>query len=138
MSCLSLVWHNYSYKIKACGVPPATKCKRKMTNNSDIEARLKSITEAYYKKLPALFDSLHTEWLAVSNDYSADGARTLGRELHKLAGSAGMYQANDISDIAREIENNLVTLSERNDSEIQQNINTAFQHLQQLITHYCV
>ena len=105
-----------------------------MTENNDIDTKLKAVTMAYYTRLPGRYDELLNAWEKVQSQPDADLILELSGQFHKLAGSAGMYNAANISTVARELENNLKSFANNQSVHITESINADFLLLKQLIS----
>ena len=89
-----------------------------MTESTSIEDRLFALKQQYLKSLPDKISEINQHWAScVENQTVADNL--LESSLHKLAGSAGMYDETALGEIARSIE---ITLSNHSENLTSQNI----------------
>lgn len=89
-----------------------------MTESASVEDRLFALKLQYLKSLPEKITEINQQWATcVENQTVSDNM--LEASLHKLAGSAGMYDEITLGEIARSIE---ITLSNHSETLTPQNI----------------
>lgn len=103
-------------------------------NEESLEQKLLVLKKNYIQNLPARIDEMKRLWHGIETTQNADDLKELIIMMHKLAGSAGMYDAHEISDQARIIEN---ALNEIKDNDYNPNnntrINAFYDELQRLV-----
>ena len=103
-------------------------------NEESLEQKLLVLKNNYIQNLPARIDEMKRRWHDIETTQNADDLKELIIMMHKLAGSAGMYDAHEISDQAREIENSLNALNDNAfDATHNTQINMYFDELQRLV-----
>jgi len=76
-----------------------------MSDDSDIQTRLKALREAYAKQLPDKLVEVAEQWQVMQQQpWDADRAKALHRSVHTLAGSAPTFGFNGVGQWARRAE----------------------------------
>ena len=76
----------------------------------DIDTRLKDLHEKYAGSLAGKVDDLRQRWEHLQGAWSTGDADELYRLVHSLCGSSGNYQATDLANAARAVEQALLTI----------------------------
>lgn len=99
-----------------------------MNDLASVQDKLKKLKERYVKSLPEKIADICYEWdlCKTNRDISSSD---FASHLHKLAGSAGMYEFSELGEIARTLELITINAEDRLPDEIITEINT---HLSQL------
>ena len=99
-----------------------------MTDSVSIEDKLSALKQQYLKSLPEKMSEINRYWATcIENQEIQDNM--LEAALHKLAGSAGMYDENTLGEIARTIE---ITLSNHSKTLTSQDIQIIESELERL------
>lgn len=95
-----------------------------MTDPADLQARLKILSDAYAAQLPEKLEQLRQAWAQLPrNHWDEKGFETLHRMVHSLTGSGKTFGFSLLSEVARDLEQNLkqLALAQTVLSEVQRN-----------------
>lgn len=102
-----------------------------MADQATIENKLLALKQKYLQSLPDKLETITSLWQACAEQMSIDD-KALESALHKLAGSAGMYEEDQLGQIAREIEL-IVAASDKLNAQSQQKITQGLKQLEEKI-----
>jgi len=104
-----------------------------MTEKTAIEDKLFALKQKYLLSLPEKLSDIDEHWSACCETQTlADKA--LESSLHKLAGSAGMYDENELGEIARSLEISVSNYSETLTPENIKEIDTGLTKLREKVS----
>lgn len=105
-----------------------------MSDLASVEDKLTKLKERYVKSLPGKITDICYEWdlCKTSRDISSSDFVS---HLHKLAGSAGMYEFFELGEIARTLELISINVEDRLSDEIITEINTHLSQLKSMVTN---
>ncbi|MHA7878824.1 MAG: diguanylate cyclase [Saccharospirillum sp.] len=86
---------------------------------SDIEAKIKALTDAFEQRLPSLRQSLTEQWRAFAETPSREHLHTLHLTVHSLKGSSGTFGFVGLSEHARQFEQSLRRLLDASGEQTQ-------------------
>jgi len=103
-----------------------------MSNQATIENKLLALKQKYLQSLPEKLNIITSLWQACAEQMSIDD-KALESALHKLAGSAGMYEEDELGQIAREIELIVAASGDTLNAQSQQQITEGLRQLEEKI-----
>jgi len=77
-----------------------------------LQAKLRKLTLAYAKELPAKLSEIGKLWMVLRNTWSREQAESFYRQVHSLSGSSGSYGATELHLQSRELEKIVVSVKE--------------------------
>jgi len=107
-----------------------------MTDQTSIENKLLALKLKYIQSLPEKLDAITTLWQTYGEKMSEQitiNDKSLESALHKLAGSAGMYEEDELGQIARDIELTIAGSGETINASNQQKIIAGLKRLEEKI-----
>lgn len=104
-----------------------------MSDTASIESRLAALKEKYIISLPEKVHTISQIWHS-SRQSTSLSDNSLESCLHKLAGSAGMYEEDQLGELARSIEINISTHSENLTDEVKSQIDSALSQLNEMVS----
>ncbi len=103
-----------------------------MSDQATIENKLLALKQKYLQSLPEKLETITSLWQACAEQMSIDD-NALESALHKLAGSAGMYEEDELGQIAREIELVVAASGDKLNAQSQQKITAGLKQLEDKI-----
>ena len=103
-----------------------------MSDQATIENKLLALKQKYLQSLPEKLETITSLWLSCTEQMSIDD-KALESALHKLAGSAGMYEENELGQIARKIELLVAECGNTLNAQYQQQITEGMKQLEKKI-----
>ncbi len=75
---------------------------------NDLKAKLENLSIEFKQNLPSKIDQINKIWLSLRNGgWDLDQLNELRSQVHKIAGSGGIFGFSDVSDVALKIESSL-------------------------------
>jgi len=103
-----------------------------MSDQATIENKLLALKQKYLQSLPEKLETITSLWHACAEQMRIDD-NALESALHKLAGSAGMYEEDELGQIARNIELIIAESSDTLNAQKQQQITEGLKQLEEKI-----
>lgn len=85
-------------------------------SETSLEQTLKALREDYAENLPTALATIHKLWAALQEQWQVETLDEFYTRIHKIAGSAGSFGFNELSQVARELEVFLQELQRRTTS----------------------
>ena len=107
-----------------------------MTDTEHLEARLKTLSDAYAAQLPEMLGQIGQAWSRLPlTEWDEEGFQTLHRRVHNLTGSGKTFGYSLLGEVARNLENYLNRLSQTRrapDEEQRKHIQVLLKELNQV------
>lgn len=103
-----------------------------MTAQVTVEDKLQALKQKYYQSLPDKLDDIQSSWQQCK-EQKAFTDKVLESSLHKLAGSAGMYDEEELGQIARDAELLIANCDDVIDDEVSVKISDSLKQLSRKI-----
>lgn len=105
-----------------------------MSDLASVQDKLTKLKELYVKSLTGKITDIYNEWDLCKTDRNISGS-DFASHLHKLAGSAGMYDFFELGEVARAIELTSINAEDSLSDEIITEINTNLAQLKSIISN---
>ncbi len=79
-----------------------------------LQETLRSLREQYARELPQRIAEVVELWQLLTESWTSLKAKELAYHLHRIAGTAGSFGFSDVGDIARQLDQQLTSLYEKN------------------------